>query len=83
MRESKNFRLSTVCADGRDALDSLVADLLSEDLGITVPTRRVPASIDSRMESILSSVKDQKIRTKALPLVMRKRLLYELALHET
>lgn len=42
-------------------------------------TRRESANIESRMNSTLAEVIQQRIQTKALPLTMRKRLMYERA----
>lgn len=42
-------------------------------------TRRVSDNIESRMESALASLIEQRIQTKALPLALRKRLMYERA----
>lgn len=40
-------------------------------------TRRPASNIESRMDSALAGLIEQRIQTKALPLALRKRLMYQ------
>lgn len=46
----------------------------------TCTTRRVSGDIETRMESALAGLIEQRIQTKALPLALRKRLMYQQAI---
>lgn len=43
-------------------------------------TNRASSNIEMRMESVLAELIGQRIQTKALPLALRKRLMYEQSL---
>lgn len=43
-------------------------------------TRRVSSNIESRMDSALLGLIEQRMQTKALPLALRKRLMYQRAI---
>ena len=64
-----------------DYLDNIIKALYVKNLcsPINQRTRRMEDSIDSRMQSTLSDIIENKIKQKPLPLAMRKRLLYEQA----
>ena len=69
------------CQDGRDALDLLSMDLFGDDdIGLLRPTRRESTDINARLDSTLTDVISQRMKTKAMPLAMRKRMMYERAL---
>lgn len=57
-------------------LDLIMANLFLEESPVV---RRETSSIDSRTDSALAKLIDEKIQTKALPLALRKRLLYQRA----
>lgn len=71
-----------------DPIEPLIEDILSKENKKVVKldftnrsgtTRRSSDNINSRMESALAGLIEQRIQTKALPLVLRKRLMYERA----
>lgn len=68
--------------DGRDALDLMFEKMYpnSNNLNIITPSRctRPETNIS---DSVLNGIIQQKMETKALPLAMRKRLLYEQAIN--
>lgn len=69
------------CQDGRDALDLLSLDLFGDnDIGLVRPTRRKNAEINYRLDSTLVELISERVKMKAVPLAMRKRLMYERAL---
>lgn len=60
--------------------DSDSAKVVPIDFGDrTCTTRRASSSIESRMDSALADLIGQRIKTKALPLALRKRLMYQRA----
>ena len=66
-------------SDGRDALDSMFEKLYTVgDIGIVAPCRCKRSETDI-CDSVLTNIIKQKIENKAVPLVMRKRMLYEQA----
>lgn len=68
-------------SDGRDALERLCKDLFEEDdLKIIPPYRKEQEFVYTRMDSVLSSVIQQRIATRAVPISMRKLLLYNQSL---
>ena len=73
--ECKKFK------DGRDDLDLIIQKLFDDDNLIEFQvTRRDIKPIETRGESALTELIENKIQTKALPLALRKRLMYERAL---
>lgn len=58
-------------------LDLIMANLFLEE---TPVVKRESASINSRTDSALANLIDEKIQTKALPLALRKRLMYQRAI---
>ncbi len=46
----------------------------------TSTTRRASSNIESRIDSALNGLIEQRIQTKALPLALRKRLMYQRAI---
>lgn len=63
-------------------LDLIISSLFNVSSGEISGTRRASTNFDNRMDSALSSHISEKIQTKALPLALRKRLLYERAISE-
>lgn len=63
--------------DGQD-LDLIISDLFSNDNVVPMP-RRETAAVENRMDSALANLIENKIQTKALPLALRKRLMYQRA----
>ena len=75
-------KIREIGSDGRDALERLCKDLFDDDLDL-VPITQVKQNQESsfsRMDSVLSVVIKQRIDTKAVPISMRKRMLYERSL---
>ena len=67
--------------DGRDALERLCIDLFDDfDLRPVTPMRQEQEIPYSRMDSVLTDVIKQRIQAKAVPISMRKRMLYEQSL---
>ena len=67
--------------DGRDALDLMFEKMYpNTKLNIITPNRCTRPDA-GQSDKILSDIIQQKMQTKALPLAMRKRLLYEQAMH--
>lgn len=58
-------------------LDLIMANLFMEEAPVV---KRESASINSRTDSALANLIDEKIQTKALPLALRKRLMYQRAM---
>lgn len=46
----------------------------------TSTTRRASSNVDSRIDSVLAGLIEQRMQTKALPLALRKRLMYQRAI---
>lgn len=44
-------------------------------------TRRVNGNIETRMESALADIIEERIQTKSLPIALRKRLMYQRAIN--
>ena len=66
--------------DGRDLLDLMFEKMYpNTNLNITIPNRCTRPDA-GQSDKILSDIIQQKMQTKALPLAMRKRLLYEQAM---
>lgn len=67
--------------DGRDLLDKMFESMYpkSETLRIVAPSRCIRAE-NTVSDSVLTGIIQQKIENKAMPIAMRKRLLYEQAL---
>ena len=67
--------------DGRDALERLCSDLFDDfDLRPVTPMRQEQEIPYSRMDSVLTDVIKQRVQAKAVPISMRKRMLYEQSL---
>ena len=67
--------------DGRDALERLCKDLLDDlELRPVTPLRQEQEVPYSRMDSVLADVIQKRIQVKAVPISMRKRMLYEQSL---
>ena len=80
MAELLKKNATTSVVDGRDALDLMVADIFPDSniISITAPRRQC---VESRIsDSVLNEIIQQKIETKALPLTMRKRMMYQQSL---
>lgn len=66
--------------DGRDALDLMFEKMYpNTNLSIITPNKCTRPNAGQN-DKILSDIIQQKMQTKALPLAMRKRLLYEQAM---
>ena len=66
--------------DGRDVLDLMFEKMYpNTNLNIIIPNRCTRPDA-GQSDKILSDIIQQKMQTKALPLAMRKRLLYEQAM---
>lgn len=75
-------KMREISPDGRDALERLCKDLFDDDLELT-PVTQIKQNQEapfSRMDSVLSVVIKQRIDAKAVPISMRKRMLYERSL---
>lgn len=67
--------------DGRDALERLCKDLFDDlELRPVTPLRQEQEVPYSRMDSVLADVIQKRIQAKAVPISMRKRMLYEQSL---
>ena len=67
--------------DGRDVLERLCFDVFDDlELRPIIPSRCEQEMAYSRMDSVLVDVIQQRIKVKAVPISMRKRLLYEQSL---
>ena len=67
--------------DGRDALERLCKDLFDDlELRPVTPLRQEQEVPYSRMDSVLADVIQKRIQVKAVPISMRKRMLYEQSL---
>ena len=75
------MRNAVLECDGRDALDLMFEKMYpnSTSLNIISPARCTRPDADNS-DKILSDVIQKRMETKALPLAMRKRLLYEQAM---
>lgn len=55
-------------------------NIITHDFGnYSGTTRRPSDNVDNRIDSVLAGLIEQRIQTKALPLALRKRLMYERA----
>lgn len=67
--------------DGRDALERSCRDLFGDFEIVTLTVMRTEQEGPyTRMNSVLAEVIQQRIQTKAVPISIRKRLLYEQSL---
>ena len=74
-------KMREISPDGRDALERLSSGLFDDfDFSLLAQRRQNKEASFSRMDSVLSVVIKQRIDTKAVPISMRKRLLYERSL---
>ena len=65
--------------DGRDLLDEMFEQMYpNSDLKMIIPNRCTRSKCDAE-ESVLDNIIQSKIQNRALPLALRKRLLYEQA----
>ena len=74
-------KIREIGSDGRDALERLCKDLFDDfELRPVAPTRSEQEMPYSRMDSVLVEVINNRIQAKAVPISMRKRMLYERSL---
>ena len=66
--------------DGRDALERLCKDLFDDEINVSLSLRIEQENQYERMDSVLVELIQIRVQAKAVPMSMRKRLLYEQSL---